>query len=152
MVVALGVTACAAPPRGPSDLRASDLHTATEHPPDAPIVATPPARAVAAPARRAAPARVIVGRASWYGAFHHGRLTASGERFDMHALTAAHRTLPLGSHVRVTNLVNGKSVEVRINDRGPMIPGRIIDLSRGAAAAVDAVDDGVVPVRVTLLD
>jgi peptidoglycan lytic transglycosylase len=82
------------------------------------------------------PPRIETGLASWYGAKHHGRRTASGERFDQKALTAAHPTLPWGSIVRVTSLVNGKSVDVRVNDRGPFIKGRIIDLSRAAARAL----------------
>ncbi len=76
------------------------------------------------------------GEASWYGRKFHGRRTASGERYNMHALTAAHRTLPFASYVRVTNLVNGKHVVVRINDRGPFHSKRIIDLSYGAARAI----------------
>ena len=74
-----------------------------------------------------------VGRASWYGPGFHGRKTASGQTFDPHQLTAAHPRLPLGSRARVTNLDNGKAVEVTINDRGPHGGGRIIDLSRAAA-------------------
>jgi rare lipoprotein A len=74
-----------------------------------------------------------VGTASWYGEYFEGRTTASGEPYNMHDLTAAHPTLPLGSWVRVTNLRNGRVVYVRINDRGPIVPGRIIDLSYGAA-------------------
>lgn len=77
-----------------------------------------------------------VGKASWYGPGFHGKKTASGERFNQHALTAAHKTLPLGSHVKVTNLSNGHSVVVRINDRGPYAHGRIIDLSKGAKNAI----------------
>ena len=73
------------------------------------------------------------GSASWYGGIFHGRRTASGERFDMHALTAAHRTLPFGTLVRVHSLVNGRDVDVRITDRGPFIHNRIIDVSRAAA-------------------
>jgi rare lipoprotein A len=73
------------------------------------------------------------GRASWYGRDFHGRKTANGERYDMHAMTAAHRTLPLGSYVRVTNPATDRSVVVRINDRGPYARGRIIDLSMAAA-------------------
>jgi rare lipoprotein A len=73
------------------------------------------------------------GRASWYGRGFHGRKTANGERFDMHALTAAHRTLPLGSYVRVTNPTTNDSVVVKINDRGPYARGRVIDLSYAAA-------------------
>lgn len=91
------------------------------------------------------------GSASWYGEPHHGRLTASGERFDMHALTAAHPTLPFGTRLRVVNLDNDRAVEVRINDRGPAVPGRIIDLSYAAARALDAVGAGVVPVQLTVL-
>lgn len=91
------------------------------------------------------------GKASYYGARHHGRKTASGERFDQHALTAAHRSLPFGSRVRVTNLHNDKSVVVRINDRGPYARGRIIDLSKKAAEQLDMLRAGVVPVRVQQL-
>ncbi|MDM8348239.1 septal ring lytic transglycosylase RlpA family protein [Pseudomonas sp. sp1636] len=91
------------------------------------------------------------GQASYYGARHHGKKTASGERFDQHALTAAHRSLPFGSKVRVTNLRNDKSVVVRINDRGPYARGRIIDLSRQAAEQIDMLRAGVVPVRVQQL-
>ncbi|WP_232456322.1 septal ring lytic transglycosylase RlpA family protein [Burkholderia ubonensis] len=80
---------------------------------------------------------IQTGLASWYGRAFQGRRTASGERFDMHALTAAHRTLPLGSRVLVTNLATGKSVMVRINDRGPFVEGRMIDLSFAAAVAID---------------
>lgn len=76
---------------------------------------------------------VQVGQASWYGPGFHGRKTASGTRFNQHALTAAHRSLPLGTRARVTNLKNGKKVLVTINDRGPYHGGRIIDLSRAAA-------------------
>lgn len=91
------------------------------------------------------------GRASWYGEPHHGRRTASGERFDMHALTAAHPTLPFGTRLRVVNLDNDRQVEVRVNDRGPAVPGRILDLSYAAARALGAVRAGIVPVRVTIL-
>jgi rare lipoprotein A len=94
---------------------------------------------------------VETGRASWYGRAHHGQLTASGERFDMHALTAAHPTLPFGTRLLVVNLDNEREVEVRINDRGPITPGRIIDLSYAAARALDAVGAGIVPVKLTVL-
>ncbi|MGQ7959285.1 septal ring lytic transglycosylase RlpA family protein [Pseudomonas sp. SP16.1] len=92
------------------------------------------------------------GKASYYGDRHHGRKTASGERFDQHALTAAHRSLPFGSRVKVTNLNNGRSVVVRINDRGPFVRGRVIDLSRRAAQQLDMLRAGVVPVRLEPLD
>jgi peptidoglycan lytic transglycosylase len=93
-----------------------------------------------------------IGPASWYGEFHQGRRTASGETFDMHSLTAAHPTLPLGTRVAVTNLANGRVVQVRINDRGPTVPGRVLDLSYGAARALHAVGDGVIPVKIEVLD
>ncbi len=92
-----------------------------------------------------------VGMASWYGAQFNGRPTASGERFDMNALTAAHKTLPLPGLVEVTNLANGRSVVLRVNDRGPFSDNRIIDLSRGAAEALDMLARGVGEVRVRYL-
>ena len=93
----------------------------------------------------------LEGQASWYGKEQQGHLTANGERFDMHALTAAHKTLPMHTRVRVTNRLNGKSVVVRINDRGPYARGRILDLSFAAARAIDMIDRGVVPVLVEVL-
>lgn len=92
------------------------------------------------------------GQASWYGGKFHGRLTASGERYDKHAMTAAHKTLPFGTIVEVTNRNNGKQVRVRITDRGPFVKGRIIDLSKGAAKRLDMIRDGVVPVRIRQVD
>lgn len=86
--------------------------------------------------------------ASWYGSWHHGRPTASGEAFHMYALTAAHRSLPLGVCVEVVHLGNGRRVFVRVNDRGPYVPGRTIDLSYGAAYELAMVDDGLARVRV----
>jgi rare lipoprotein A len=91
---------------------------------------------------------VEVGTASWYGRWHHGRHTASGERFNMNAMTAAHRTLPLGTVVRVTNLENHRSVQVRINDRGPYARGRILDLSAAAARNLGIKEQGVAEVRI----
>jgi rare lipoprotein A len=90
---------------------------------------------------------VAEGMASWYGPGFHGRRTASGERFDQNALTAAHPSLPFGTRVRVVSLANGREVTVRINDRGPHTAGRIIDLARAAAARLDMIEAGVVPVR-----
>ena len=92
------------------------------------------------------------GIASYYGKRFHGRRTASGERFDMHGLTAAHRTLPFGSLVRVTNPATGRSVTVRINDRGPFSHGRLIDLSRAAAEEIGLVARGHGTVELALLD
>lgn len=91
------------------------------------------------------------GMASWYGGKHHGGPTASGERFDKNAMTAAHRTLPMNTRVRVTSKRNGRTVIVRINDRGPYSKGRIIDLSEAAARVLDMIDAGVVPVRIEVL-
>jgi hypothetical protein len=91
------------------------------------------------------------GMASWYGPGFAGRTTSNGEVFDPALMTAAHRTLPFGTRVLVTNLANGRAVEVRINDRGPFKPGRIIDLSRAAAERIDMVRSGVARVRVEVL-
>jgi rare lipoprotein A len=91
------------------------------------------------------------GLATFYGPEQQGGPTASGERFDPHQLTAAHRTLPLGTWVRVTNTKNGRSVNVRINDRGPYGKGRIIDVSKEAARRLGMLDAGVVPVTVEVL-
>jgi rare lipoprotein A len=91
------------------------------------------------------------GLASWYGSRHHGKRTASGEIFNQDKFTAAHRTLPWGTRVKVTNLANGKSVEVRINDRGPFSQGRIIDLSRAAARSLGMVEQGITTVRIEWL-
>jgi len=101
------------------------------------------------PAPRPAPRyHEQVGRASYYGKKFQGRKTASGERYDMHAFTAAHPRLPFGTVVTVTNLKNGRSVRVRINDRGPFIRGRIIDLSYAAAKKLRMLSRGVARVRV----
>ena len=106
---------------------------------------------VGMPPPKAPPGTVQTGEASWYGERHQGRRTASGEVYDMHRLTAAHRELPLGTCVLVTNLKNGRSVEVRVNDRGPTVAGRIIDLSYAAARALGAVAAGTFPVSVQVL-
>ena len=96
---------------------------------------------------------VQYGYASWYGGKFHGRTTANGEKYDMFAMTAAHRTLPFDTWIRVTNLENGRSVVVRINDRGPFKDKkkRIIDLSLGAAKELDMLEAGVVKVRLEIL-
>ncbi|MDX2092226.1 MAG: septal ring lytic transglycosylase RlpA family protein [Kofleriaceae bacterium] len=91
------------------------------------------------------------GLGTWYGGKHHGGPTASGERFDKNAMTAAHKTLPMNTRVRVINKRNGKSVVLRINDRGPYGKGRIIDVSEAAARRLDMIDAGVVPVRIEVL-
>jgi rare lipoprotein A len=93
-----------------------------------------------------------VGTASWYGARFEGKETASGEPYNMYDMTAAHLTLPMGSYVKVTNLRNGKAVVVRVNDRGPIVPGRIIDLSYGAAQALQMKAHGLQRVRLDLVE
>jgi rare lipoprotein A len=92
-----------------------------------------------------------IGTASWYGEYFDGKPTASGEDYDMYDMTAAHPTLPLGSYVRVTNLRNGRAVVVKVNDRGPIVQGRIIDLSYGAAQVLEFKDHGLQKVRLDLV-
>jgi rare lipoprotein A len=130
-----------------------------------PVAMTAPAPATAQPVSlspladaqpAAADAGVVhvadqVGIASWYGEQNQGRLTASGERFDQRKLTAAHRTLPLDTKVKVTNLENGKSIEVKVNDRGPYIPGRVLDLSTQAAKLLGMQKEGLALVRIEIL-
>ncbi|MFQ5845828.1 MAG: septal ring lytic transglycosylase RlpA family protein [Planctomycetota bacterium] len=96
--------------------------------------------------------RTQTGYASWYGPRFHGRPTASGERYNMLDLTAAHRSFPFGTYVRVTTLANGHRIVVRINDRGPFVSGRIIDLSYAAAKILDLIPQGVMKVRLEVLD
>lgn len=91
------------------------------------------------------------GIASWYGKKFHGQRTSNGEIYNMYAMTAAHKTLPLGVDVQVTNQLNGKSVKVRVNDRGPFVAGRVIDLSFAAAKQLDILDTGTAPVEVVAL-
>lgn len=105
--------------------------------------------AAAKKARRGHPYQV--GTASWYGEYFQGKDTASGEPYDMYDMTAAHPTLPLGTYVKVTNLRNGRAVIVRVNDRGPVVDGRIIDLSYGAAKALHMERHGIQQVRLDLV-
>jgi rare lipoprotein A len=97
------------------------------------------------------PGTRIEGLASWYGQQHQGLKTASGETFDKNKLTAAHRTLPFGTRLRVTNVENGKSVVVRVNDRGPHVAGRVLDVSYGAAQALGMTGAGVARVEMIVL-
>ncbi|HLK21319.1 MAG TPA: septal ring lytic transglycosylase RlpA family protein [Bryobacteraceae bacterium] len=109
---------------------------------------------IATPATPSVPAAIgstETGIASWYGHPYHGRAAANGEIYDMEKLTAAHRTLPFGTMVRVTNLTNGKTVDVRIIDRGPFVAGRIIDLSHAAAQEIEMIGPGVAQVRLDIL-
>jgi rare lipoprotein A len=96
-------------------------------------------------------ATIQVGTASWYGRGHAGRITASGEPLDPRAMTCAHRSLPFGSVVRVTDIANGKHVSLRVNDRGPYVKGRIVDLSDGAARELGGSDKGLMIVRVEIV-
>lgn len=91
------------------------------------------------------------GLASWYGGFFHGRKTSNGEIYDMHGMSAAHKTLPLGVFVRVKNVENGKEITVRVNDRGPFVKGRIIDLSLSAAKSLGVAKPGTAPVKIEAL-
>ena len=107
----------------------------------------------ATPRAEVAPAGPVErGKASYYHDSLHGNLTANGERYDRNAMTAAHRKLPFGTVVRVTNLENGKSARLRINDRGPFVRGRVIDVSRRAAERLDFVREGVVDVEFVILE
>lgn len=143
---------------------ASRRTTANSPPPSsAPSSASPTTSAAAAKGAPAPPAKhdktpapapvgyTEEGNASWYGNPFHGRRASNGEVYDMYKLTAAHRTLPFETMVRVTNLNNGKSATVRITDRGPFVENRIIDLSLAAAREIDSVGPGVVPVRIEVL-
>lgn len=135
--------------------------TARRLPPPPPVNASAPPAATPAPAPDASlpynippdaePIHTEEGLASWYGPPYHNRKAANGEIYDMHAATAAHKTLPLGSIVRVTNVKTGRAAIVRINDRGPFIGERIIDLSLAAAKAIDVWRPGVARVRVDVL-
>jgi len=104
-----------------------------------------------APVRKVHVGETEEGIASWYGYPYHGRKTANGEIYDQNGLTAAHRDLPFGVWVEVRNKKNSKKVEVRINDRGPFVGGRIIDLSRGAAQQLEMIGPGIVPVRIKVI-
>ena len=101
------------------------------------------------PVKKAKPYEI--GPASWYGKFFHGKQTASGETYNMYEMTAAHPELPLGTRVKVTNLHNDKTIIVRVNDRGPLVPGRIIDLSYGAAKELGFEEKGVQKVRLDIV-
>lgn len=163
-----GLAACSVTPQNtaaPSDSRSAIPAPAVATAP--PVDLTPPGEAafpdrLVEPqlAEQTSPAPLIgpmyrvleQGGASWYGLGFHGRRTASGERYDMHALTAAHRTLPFGTVVRVRSLVNGRQVDVRISDRGPFVRGRVIDLSRAAAAELQMLGLGFKQVSLLVLE
>jgi rare lipoprotein A len=95
--------------------------------------------------------RKFEGQASWYGDQFHGRLTATGETYNQHELTAAHPSLPFNTYLKVRNLDNGNAVIVRVNDRGPYVPNRVLDLSREAARCIDGEKAGVVPIEAVVM-
>ncbi|MGB4116052.1 MAG: septal ring lytic transglycosylase RlpA family protein [Polaromonas sp.] len=143
----VGLAACTtAPQQVPVPVASAAKTTPTPSLPASPVVADAPVNTLPDEPINNAPRPALLagepareyqrGGASWYGPGFHGRRTASGERYDMHGMTAAHRTLPFGTWVRVHSLVNGREVDVRITDRGPFIRSRVIDLSRGAAEAL----------------
>jgi len=135
--------ASAPPPAVPGSTAEAAKRDASTSPPPAKHAKTPPAPVPAGYTED--------GNASWYGKPFNGRRASNGEIYDMYKLTAAHRTLPFDTMVRVTNLNNGKSTTVRITDRGPFVEGRIIDLSLSAAREIESVGPGVVPVRLEVL-
>jgi rare lipoprotein A len=143
LIVALMLSGCAQQPVPPQP----EALPATPGAP--PVAAPPPIQAAPTPPAPSAQAEKLSrpterGRVSLYGADFVGKTTASGERFDPEALTMAHRTLPFGTLVRVTNVANNRSVDVKVNDRGPAVSGRIADLSLAAARKIGMVKDGVV--------
>jgi len=133
----------------------SQAHPVPAVPQRSPEKTTPPgeesSEAISVPPD-AKPISVETGLASWYGAPYHNRRGSNGQVYDMNAMTAAHRTLPLGSIVRVTNIKTGHSALVRITDRGPFIPGRVLDLSLAAARKVDVWQPGVATVRIEVME
>jgi len=144
---ALGLSACATSQTGPQiDVQCANTPVLAPASPDRAGLTRADLQALAD-----APDTVEIGVASWYGPGFHGNLTANGEIFDQNALTAAHRTLPLPTRARTTRLDTGDSIMVRINDRGPYIEGRMVDLSRAAAEALGFLHDGLVQVRLESL-
>jgi rare lipoprotein A len=145
-LAALGVTGCA------GRRTVANRPPATTQPDGTPPLAVPPDGNAATAHQGDLPGEPFEeGKASWYGAPFHGRRASNGEVYDMNKLTAAHRTLPFNTVVRVTNMTNGKSTTVRITDRGPFVDNRIIDLSFAAAKEIESVGPGVVPVRLDIL-
>lgn len=136
----------------PSTASPETIESRDAKPAPTPATPAPPAPKRSKPSQSPAPAGYLEeGNASWYGVPFNGRRASNGEIYDMYKLTAAHRTLPFETVVRVTNLNNGKSTTVRITDRGPFVDNRIIDLSLAAAREIESVGPGVVPVRVEVL-
>ncbi len=117
------------------------------------LVSSPSYRYTGTTARQVVTGGLVMrGYASWYGEAFHGRRTASGEVFDMNGLTCAHRSLPFGTFLQVTNTSNGRTVTVKVNDRGPFVSGRIADLSRGAASRLDMLESGTALVELKVVN
>lgn len=131
--------------------RTGPPHSSVPASPNSTISNAPHTRNAHTPSPTAPLLTTELGIASWYGYPFHGRAAADGEIYDMEKLTAAHRTLPFGTWVRVTNLTNNKTVDVRITDRGPFIIGRIIDLSHAAAQAIELIGPGIAQVRLDVI-
>jgi len=148
LVVALLAAGCAQQPVAPTASSPAAPRPSTPTP--APVPAPSPVQP--APPRETPSLPVETGRVSLYGVNFAGKKTASGEPFDPAALTMAHRTLPFGTRVRVTNLRNHRSVEVRVNDRGPAVPDRIADVSLAAARKLGMTDDGVIEASLEVLE
>src|SRR3989442_8651236 len=158
------LTACTTAPSSPQLADSAPLSAAVRPAAKGPVkpeASVPPADPAPVPAGAAGHNNLLAGEAarelergaaSWYGPSFQGRRTASGERYDMHALTAAHKTLPFGTLVRVRSLVTGREVDVRINDRGPFSAGRVIDMSRAAAEALGMLGLGVKDVLLLVPD
>lgn len=144
MVAALAVLTTMGAAHGPNTMENSSTPTA----PAAQVASANPKSQIA---KKPSGKPYEVGPASWYGKYFHGKQTASGEPYNMYEMTAAHPDLPLGTRVKVTNLRSGRFVVVRVNDRGPLVPGRIIDLSYGAAQALGFTAKGVQNVRLDIM-
>ncbi len=148
VLIGIGVifiaAACASAPRYTSKRKPPRKKSAPSRRIEPPVTRTP--------SIKVRPGAVFVGVASFYGPDFHGKLTANGEVYDMYGLTAAHRTMPLNTIIRVTNVANRKSLIVRINDRGPYIQGRMLDLSYGAALKLGFVSQGTTRVKVEVIE
>ena len=140
----LWAASCAPAPRYTSGRKAPPKRASTRQPVTPRSKITPPANL--------RPGMVLMGVSSFYGSDFHGKLTANGEVYDMYGLTAAHKTLPLNTIIRVTNMANRRNLIVRVNDRGPYVTGRILDLSYGAALKLGFVNQGTTRVKIEIIE
>jgi rare lipoprotein A len=166
LIAILFLSACGHPKQAHVNVPPPPPPASTTEPTESPTANAPPSKAVPKPSEEASaeadlaeptlpadarPVATETGLASWYGPPYHNRRGSNGEIYNMHAMTAAHRTFPLGSIVRVTNVKTGSTVLVRITDRGPFIPGRVVDLSLAAAQKLDVWKPGIAKVKVELM-